>query len=79
MRLLRLQHEILAAKRACKLGLVYTVRVALASNSINRGDARVSLTPGMAATADMKTGRRSILSYLMSPIDKARLEAGRER
>lgn len=62
-----------------KLGLVYTVRVALASNSINRGDARVSLTPGMAATADIKTGRRSILSYLMSPIDEARLEAGRER
>ncbi len=38
-----------------------------------------ALTPGMAATADIKTGRRSILSYLMSPIDEARLEAGRER
>lgn len=62
-----------------KLGLVYTVRVALSSNSIERGDARVSLTPGMAATADIKTGRRSILSYLISPIDEARLEAGRER
>lgn len=34
---------------------------------------------GMAATADIMTGRRSILSYLMSPIDAARLEAGRER
>jgi hypothetical protein len=35
--------------------------------------------PGMAATADIKTGRRSILSYLVSPIDEARWSAGRER
>jgi hemolysin D len=39
----------------------------------------VALTPGIAATADIKTGRRSILSYLVSPIDEARLSAGRER
>lgn len=31
----------------------------------------------MAATADIRTGRRSILSYLVSLIDEARLEAGR--
>lgn len=62
-----------------KLELIYTVRVTLSGNSINGGDARVALTPGMAATADIKTGRRSILSYLISPIDEARLEAGRER
>lgn len=62
-----------------KLGLIYTVRVRLARGTIDRGDARVPLAPGMAATADIKTGRRSILSYLMSPIDEARLEAGRER
>jgi hemolysin D len=44
-----------------------------------RGDRMVQLSPGMAATADIKTGRRSILSYLVSPIDEARLSAGRER
>ena len=37
------------------------------------------ISPGMAATADVKTGRRSILSYLVSPIEKAQLEAARER
>ena len=62
-----------------KLGLVYIVRVKLARASMARGDTTVALTPGMAATADIKTGRRSILSYLVSPIDEARLEAGRER
>jgi hemolysin D len=62
-----------------KLGLVYTVRVKLARSTIKWGDTTVALTPGMAATADIKTGQRSILSYLVSPIDEARLNAGRER
>ena len=62
-----------------KLGPVYTARVALLRTTIDRGDRLVALGPGMTATADIRTGRRSILSYLMSPIDKARLEAGRER
>jgi len=33
----------------------------------------------MQVTADVRTGRRSILSYLLSPIDEAAQEAGRER
>lgn len=62
-----------------KLGLIYPARVVLDRQAI-RGDAgMVSLTPGMASTADIRTGRRSILSYLLSPIDEARREAGRER
>ena len=62
-----------------KLGLVYSVRVKLTRSTMPRGDTTVALTPGMAATVDIKTGRRSILSYLVSPIDEARLSAGRER
>ncbi|HJQ17576.1 MAG TPA: HlyD family type I secretion periplasmic adaptor subunit [Allosphingosinicella sp.] len=62
-----------------KLGLVYTARVRLERDTINRGDSIVQLTPGLAATADAKTGKRSIISYLISPIKRARLEAGRER
>ncbi len=34
---------------------------------------------GMAVTAEVKTGERSVLSYLLSPIAKATNEAGRER
>ena len=62
-----------------KLGLVYVARIALARSSLNRGDRVVQLIPGMAITADVRTGDRSIMSYLLSPIDEARLEAGRER
>lgn len=58
-----------------KLGLVYSARVTLDRASLD-GKA---LTPGMAVTADVRTGRRSILSYLISPIDEASQEAGRER
>jgi len=60
-------------------GLVYTVRVSMEHSAIIGANEQVHLSPGMAATADIRTGRRSILSYLLSPINQARLEAGRER
>jgi hemolysin D len=61
-----------------KLGLVYPVRVMLGHGSEGRsGEIRVA--PGMEVTADIRTGRRSILSYLMSPIDEAAQKAGHER
>lgn len=62
-----------------KLGLVYTALVSVERGFIDREGRRTALAPGMAATADIRTGVRSILSYLLSPIDQARLEAGRER
>lgn len=62
-----------------RLGLIYTARVRLTRAEIDRGDRVVPLTPGMAVTADVRTGERSIISYLISPIDKARREAGREQ
>lgn len=62
-----------------KLGPIYTARIALLRSTIDRGDQVVPLGPGMTATADIRTGRRSIMSYLISPIDRARKEAGRER
>lgn len=62
-----------------KLGLVYTARVSLNRSRIARDGETVALSPGMAATADIRTGSRSIMSYLLSPIDEAAREAGRER
>nr|MBF0685975.1 HlyD family type I secretion periplasmic adaptor subunit [Pseudomonas sp.] len=47
--------------------------------TVDRGDRQARVLPGMVATADIKTGRRSLLSYLVSPIDQARREAVRER
>ncbi len=62
-----------------KTGLVYLARIALGRSTINNGDREIPLQSGMSVTADIRTDRRTIIGYLMSPIDKARLEAARER
>ncbi|MEO0870713.1 MAG: HlyD family efflux transporter periplasmic adaptor subunit [Pseudomonadota bacterium] len=37
------------------------------------------IRPGMSAQAEIKTGRRRIIQYLLSPISRSLSEAGRER
>jgi len=39
----------------------------------------VNLSAGMAVTAEIKTGSRTILSYLLSPLLRYRQETLRER
>jgi hemolysin D len=39
----------------------------------------ISLTPGMAVTAEIKTGKRRMIEYLLSPIQKHAHLALRER
>jgi len=73
------EDEKTAASKPTAPGLVYTVRVSLDRSSMVQANQQMQLSPGMSATADIRTGKRSILSYLLSPIDEARLEAGRER
>lgn len=58
-----------------KLGLLYTARIRLDTTTLGG----LPLRPGMGATVDVKTGRRSVLSYLLSPIEAATSEAARER
>ncbi len=59
-------------------GLVYPARVALAGTALT-GGAEAALVPGMAVTAEVVTGRRTVADYLLSPIARATQEAGRER
>jgi len=40
---------------------------------------RVRLSPGMNITAEIKTGQRRIIEYLLSPVQRAAGEALRER
>ena len=67
--------------RPVQPGLVYAARIAL--NCGPEASARASLCgrvrPGMAVQAEIKTGRRRIIQYLLSPISQAMNEAGRER
>jgi hemolysin D len=60
------------------LGPVFPVRVRLECGAADKALCR-QITPGMVATAGVRTGRRNILSFLMSPIDEAQIDAGRER
>lgn len=39
----------------------------------------LKLAPGMVVTAEIHQGRRSVLEYLLSPVQKVSAEAGRER
>jgi hemolysin D len=59
--------------------LVYAVRVSLDRSRIQVEDKMVSLSPGMAVTVEIKTGSRSIMSYLLSPLVRYRHESLRER
>lgn len=58
---------------------VYVAHIALDRQYIQVGEKRVSLRPGLSGTADIQTGDRSMLSYLLDPVTGALSEAGRER
>ena len=40
---------------------------------------RVRLSPGMNITAEIKTGQRRVIEYLLSPVQRAGSESLRER
>lgn len=60
-------------------GLVYMARIRLSRNYVQLGPRRQPIGPGMAVQAEIKTGERRIIQYLLSPIAQALDEAGRER
>lgn len=51
-----------------KLGLIFTAEIVLPQNRMHIDDRWIHLTPGMAVTAEIKTGRRRIISYVLSPL-----------
>ncbi len=60
-------------------GLIYAARIRLGRNTIAIGSRRQIIGPGLAVQAEIKTGERRIIQYMLSPISKAMDEAGRER
>ena len=60
-------------------GPIYQARVTMASRQIMVQGTAVNLSPGMAATAEIKTGERHIIEFLLDPLLKYRDEALRER
>ncbi|MBZ9917119.1 MULTISPECIES: HlyD family type I secretion periplasmic adaptor subunit [unclassified Mesorhizobium] len=57
----------------------YQVRVATDRSTLTRDGKTYSIIPGMICSVDIKTGRKTILTYLLKPINKAREEAMSER
>lgn len=59
--------------------LHYVVRLRLERPVIMVDDRPVRLTPGMMVQAEIKTGKRRVIEYVLSPLAKKAREAGRER
>ena len=62
-----------------KLGLIYSTRVKLARDTLRVENKTVRLTPGMAVTVEVKTGKRRVIEYFLSPLMQVTSESLRER
>ena len=62
-----------------KLGLIYSTRVRMSKRTMEVEGKLVNLTPGMAVTVEVKTGKRRLIEYFLSPLLRARQESMRER
>ena len=59
--------------------LVYVAHIALGRTTMQVEGRMVSLSPGMAVTAEIKTGQRRVIEYLLSPLLRYKQESLRER
>ena len=57
----------------------FTVIVETNRSFLQAGTHRLPITPGMMTDTQIITGRKSVLSYLLKPVLKARSDALRER
>ena len=62
-----------------KRGLIYSARVKLAESTIIVDGTEVNLTPGMVVSVEIKTGKRRIIEYFLSPLIQHTRESLRER
>lgn len=62
-----------------KLGPFYQAVVSVAAPDATGRSAGITVTPGLAATAEIKTSQRRVIDYVLSPLERRMSEAGRER
>ena len=58
---------------------LFRVIVRTETNHLGSDDKKLAIIPGMVASIDIQTGSKTVLTYLMKPILRARSEALRER
>ncbi|QPJ64614.1 MAG: HlyD family type I secretion periplasmic adaptor subunit [Candidatus Nitrohelix vancouverensis] len=61
------------------LGLIYQCRVLIKKTKIQINDKWVNLGPGMSVMVEIKTGKRKLIEYFLSPLLRYKQEAIRER
>ncbi len=69
----------LGATFRAALQYYYLVKLRTQKNAINYRNEQLPIIPGMVASVDIISGKKSILDYLLKPILKARQNALRER
>lgn len=57
----------------------YMARIAMDQRTVTADGRQMVLTPGLAVTADIRTGRRRLLDYMLDPVSRDVSEAARER
>ncbi|MEJ1336996.1 MAG: HlyD family type I secretion periplasmic adaptor subunit [Candidatus Sedimenticola sp. (ex Thyasira tokunagai)] len=62
-----------------KLGWRFLARVRMEKNQMSVEGKQVNLTPGMSASVEIKTGKRRVMEFFLSPLLKGMREAVRER
>ena len=62
-----------------KRGLIYSTRVKMSKFNILVEDTWVNLSPGMAVSVEIKTGKRRVIEYFLSPLIQHTSESLRER
>ncbi|WP_047549471.1 HlyD family type I secretion periplasmic adaptor subunit [Methylotenera sp. G11] len=71
--------DTITTEKGDKTESFYIVRVRTKSTTFSASKKALPIMPGMVATVHIKTGKKTILSYLLKPIIKARYDAMRER
>ncbi|MGI9303854.1 MAG: HlyD family type I secretion periplasmic adaptor subunit, partial [Gammaproteobacteria bacterium] len=61
------------------LGWVFLSRVAMNDSTILVGNRQVNLTPGMSVSVEVKTGKRRIIEFFLSPLLRYKQESIKER
>lgn len=57
----------------------YVIRLRTDKNHLGTDDKPLLIIPGMVASVDIITGKRTILQYLLKPLLRARADALHER
>lgn len=62
-----------------KKGAIFPATLTLARTGIDVDGKRIGLSPGMNVTAEIKTGKRRVIEYLLSPVQRSLNESLGER